>query len=144
MGPEVAIMAMTILGTVVSLSIVLVRFLVIRARLIERKALIERGWMPEKGYENLRDARLMSRLKWMRTAYLIIGLALGGLAGGIASTILGEIFRLHGPAPVLIVFVMMALGAGMSVILYYRMEPGDLPTTLQGMTPESVLFADEA
>ncbi|MEM7657392.1 MAG: hypothetical protein AAF399_14755 [Bacteroidota bacterium] len=145
MGPEVAIMAMAALGAVMCISLVLVRFLVIRARLIERKALIERGWMPSQSAESFKEARLMSKLKWMRNAYLIIGLALGGLTGGVISAFLQEVFRLHGPTPVLMVFIMMALGAGASIILYYRMEPDYLEVEIDPEKEiESMLFADEA
>lgn len=122
-GPDLAIMMVCIVTLGISTAIAFVRFFVVRARHIERKAMIERGIDLSEENRFSAEARLMSRMVWLRAAYAIIGLAIGVVGGGIINAVIDIFSRpdIFLPTPVtILVCGMICMGLG--IILFYRQE----------------------
>lgn len=116
-------MTMTFLGIIITLAIAFVRYMALRFQHKEKQALIEQGWMPSQGLEHVEETRFLARIKWMRNAYLVSGLAIGGILGSFLSYFAWEFTGIEGPFSVLIVMAVMALGGAAAIIWFYRIEP---------------------
>ncbi len=123
MGPEIAIQTFAFLGTVICISIVLVKYFVIRAQSAERHALIEKGMKLTSHLPSVAELRQLSRIRWIRIAFLGIGLGVGALGSQFINGLIWDTSAHRSFPPRFMNLVFTMISGGLAIILYYRLEP---------------------